>query len=121
MNDFYQALDFTLPGKRVSYRIGLYLPLLKHKKYPNEPVQADLGVFDSDPGLQRGDWIYISNYLIKGERLDFRARVTERRGLLTRKGNIDESIFEMRILVEAEDKRITDKIAETFKNDPDLC
>jgi hypothetical protein len=121
MNESFRTPKLTFPSKKISFSIVLHVPLLQHRNIPNDPVVAILGVFDSDPGLQNEDWIHISNYQIGGERLDFKAKVTGRLGHLTRKGNVDESILDVRILVEAEDKRITEKIAEVFKDiEPDL-
>lgn len=122
MNEAVRNPELTFPAQKILFSIVLHIPLLQHRNIPDDPVVAMLGVFDSDPGLQKEDWIHISNYLIAGERLDFRAKVTGRKGHLIRKGNVDESILEVKILVEAEDKRVTEKIAEAFKNiEPDLC
>jgi len=101
---------------RVTFRVLLHLPLLKRGNTFDGSEGTTIGCFDTDPGLQKGDSLYIANYqpFPDDEPISFEAIVTKRGGTLIWDEDYEKCVFETRILLDGSEKRITEKIAKLF-------
>lgn len=87
----------------------------------DEPKYFKVASYDFDPGLQVGDddiWIYWEVY---GKPYDIKVKVVRRKKEVVPKGSHpnrefrDENLFNLRIIVEPEDREMGIEIAERLK------